>query len=148
MNARKTTEQTLLILNNDPVFSQVLRMFTESVRVCIADGCQYKGLPLSAPTSAGIMVCAPLGKPLNFRDDLPVYLRQAGYQVQQFGMLFVAQGALSFSHGQSLFAAMKDKITASLRRAVGYNDSLAYPVEPALLALLTQIITPTHPRSR
>lgn len=144
----KTTEQTLLIVDNDPEFKKHFDQFKETVLQYVERGFAYNGMPLSIghlnKNGAPSIVPCHLenGHSINFRNDLPMALFNNGFRVDQFGMFFVAENALSFSHGTMAYAAFKGKISASLRRNGGYNESLQHDETATAIALIGRIVKP------
>lgn len=145
----KTTEQTLLILDNDPEFKASFDAFKDVVLSSAAGGFSYKGKELKIVavnkqngTPARLEVKLDNGHAMGFSNDLPMSLYNAGYRINQFGMLFVADSPLSFSRGSVVFAAFRSKISRSLRKEVGYNESVTHDELVAAIALLKRIFLP------
>lgn len=140
MKTKKTTEQALLILQNDASFQVSFSAFASFIQQGISEGFAFHGHPLQLSENETRAYCDRM----SFRNDLPVELKNAGYRVEQFGTSFLACGALSFSAGTNVCASLRDKITGAIRRCVGYNESLQYPINNAFLALLSTLVTPNH----
>lgn len=144
----KTTEQTLLILDNDAEFKPSFDKFKDVITSAAILGFSYRGKPLEIVetnkhngTPSLFISRQDNGDHISFRNDLPMSLFNAGYRIQQFGLLFVSANQLSFSDGSHVFSAFKTKICRSLRKEVGYNESVTHDEEAAALALLGRIMT-------
>lgn len=144
-----STEQTLLILDNDINFRRMFDGFKEIIQQEVASGFCYNGKDLVVTltnNSNGIPLHISYKEDLPhqriFRNDLPMSLFNAGYRIHQFGFLFVSENNLSFSHGSQLYSAFKSKITGSIRKEVGYNEQKNHSIENAAIALLKRILKP------
>lgn len=142
----KPVSETLELLQNFNEFKGTVQYFNSIFKDYASKGFYWNDTPLFIDSldKRGLPISISCSYNenyrLSFRNDLPMSLFNAGYRINDFGLLFLSQNNISFSEGSHYFSSFQSKIKSIIRKNFGYEEEKQHSIELVVIELIKTVI--------